>query len=284
MNASNPCLRSAALPLGLLLSVAGVDAAPVIADHLRIELVSEQPALVPGQVAWLGLHLQHDLHWHTYWINPGDSGLPTRLRWRLPDGYTAEPISWPAPSRFEVGGLYNFGFAGDQLLPVAIHVPADAKIGANVVLEARAEWLICREECITGSADLRIELPIAPGVAPPSAAHGALFSRARARLPVDAGWNASARMDGEFVEIHLAGPAIPPTEGLDVFAVERRILDNAPAIVHRNRNALLIRARRSDYFDVARTEMTLVVTSPMTNGGIAAWSTRVPFIEPAFTE
>ena len=133
---------------------------PVTADHLQIELVSENEALVPGQMAWLGLHLRHEPHWHTYWINPGDSGLPTRVRWTLPEGFTAEAIEWPAPSRFEIGGLYTFGYAGEQLLPVAIHVPADARPGAIASLAVDATWLICREECITGKARLDLDLPI----------------------------------------------------------------------------------------------------------------------------
>ena len=33
---------------------------------------------------YLGVQLTHKPGWHTYWINPGDSGLPTTLNWTLP--------------------------------------------------------------------------------------------------------------------------------------------------------------------------------------------------------
>ena len=57
--------------------------------HVRVELVSEYTAAQPGKVAWVGVHFKHDPHWHTYWTNPGDSGLPTKLVWSLPPGFHA---------------------------------------------------------------------------------------------------------------------------------------------------------------------------------------------------
>ena len=45
--------------------------------------------------------------WHTYWQNPGDSGLPTTLEWKLPAGVEAGPIEWPAPRVLPVGPLVN---------------------------------------------------------------------------------------------------------------------------------------------------------------------------------
>jgi thiol:disulfide interchange protein DsbD len=64
----------------LLLGVTAlVLAVPTVAasadkDHVRVELIGEKSALVPGERAWVGLRLVHEAHWHTYWVNPGDSG------------------------------------------------------------------------------------------------------------------------------------------------------------------------------------------------------------------
>src|SRR5437868_15422530 len=84
------------LPIMLLIAVLPL---PALADdeHVRVTLLSENSALIPGATAWLGVRLQHEPHWHTYWINPGDSGLPTKLSWQLPPGFRAEEIVWPAP-------------------------------------------------------------------------------------------------------------------------------------------------------------------------------------------
>src|SRR3982751_3346550 len=83
------------------------------AEHVSVELISEHSELAPGQSLQLGLLLRHEPHWHTYWINPGDSGLPTTVTWTLPEGLKTQDIAWPMPKRFDVGGLYNFGFDGE---------------------------------------------------------------------------------------------------------------------------------------------------------------------------
>ncbi len=55
-------------------------------EHVGVELISEHASLLPGQSQQLGILLRHEPHWHTYWINPGDSGLPTTLAWNTAGG------------------------------------------------------------------------------------------------------------------------------------------------------------------------------------------------------
>jgi DsbC/DsbD-like thiol-disulfide interchange protein len=253
------------------------EAAGVQAEHLNIELISEAPAVVPGETAWLGLVLRHDPHWHSYWINPGDSGLPTRLKWSLPDGFSVDEVSWPAPSRFEIGGLFNFGYAGEQLLPIALHVPADVEPGQRAALSVDAKWLVCREACITGSATLTLDVPIADRSGTPSQAQHNLFAAARVSSPKAADWTGTARIKGERVLIALRGKGLPALDGLDVFAVQRRVLGNAPVILKREGDGLLIDAATNEYFDQTPTALDLVLTQRMTNGRLHAWQVRVAF-------
>ena len=111
-------------------------------DHLQSRLVAESTAAVPGTRLTLGLLLEHDPHWHTYWRNPGDSGLPTVLEFTLPDGVVAEPIAWLHPQRFELSGIVNFGYGERRLLPVTIAIPADYA-ATTLPVRAKASWLIC---------------------------------------------------------------------------------------------------------------------------------------------
>ena len=62
----------------------------------------------PGQPLWLGLQITHQPDWHTYWKNPGDSGLPTELTWQLPAGLDAGDIAWPVPHKIAIGTLANW--------------------------------------------------------------------------------------------------------------------------------------------------------------------------------
>jgi len=114
-----------ALLLALLQTPA--PAQPVRTDHVTAELVARQAAVAPGQTVAIGLRLQHIPHWHTYWRNPGDSGLPTTLDWQLPAGSQVSGIEWPAPRRLPVGPLVNYGYEGDLLLPMRFTAPADAR-------------------------------------------------------------------------------------------------------------------------------------------------------------
>jgi DsbC/DsbD-like thiol-disulfide interchange protein len=70
-----------------------------------------------GKPLWLGLLIEHQPHWHTYWKNPGDSGLPTTLEWQLPPGHGRRD-PWPTPGKLPIGPLMNFGYEGTLLLPV----------------------------------------------------------------------------------------------------------------------------------------------------------------------
>lgn len=160
-------------------------AQPVRVDAVEIELVAERDAAVPGAMLALGLRIRHDPHWHTYWRHPGDSGLPTRVDLKLPADWRGGEIAWPAPKRIIIGPLGNYGFDGEVVLPIPVEVPTTA--AGNVRLAARAQWLMCREVCVPGEAEVALELPVR-GQAGPSR-HAALFERAvaatpQARLPV----------------------------------------------------------------------------------------------------
>src|SRR3954447_24043343 len=126
-----------ALNLTLVFLAAGLcrtaDAAELSgkSEHVAVELISEHGALISGQSQQLGLLLRHEPHWHTYWLNPGDSGLPTTLAWTLPPGFKAQDITWPLPQRFDVGGLFNFGYEREVVLPIALSAPADASAGTT---------------------------------------------------------------------------------------------------------------------------------------------------------
>src|SRR5450830_1549255 len=75
----------------------------VTTEHVRAELMAHAPdGADAGKKVWLGLQLTHQPNWHTYWKNPGDSGLPITLQWTLPHGVSAGDIGWPLPKKIPV--------------------------------------------------------------------------------------------------------------------------------------------------------------------------------------
>ncbi|MEO6270171.1 MAG: protein-disulfide reductase DsbD domain-containing protein, partial [Lautropia sp.] len=84
-------------------------AGPQRVDSVEAELIADVAQAVPGQPFRLGLRLKHDPDWHTYWRNPGDSGLPTRFEPTGPADTEFGAITWPAPRRLAIGDLANYG-------------------------------------------------------------------------------------------------------------------------------------------------------------------------------
>ncbi len=190
-----------------LLLAGGALAAPVKTAHVEAELVAARTALVPGEPLTVALRLSMEKGWHTYWRNPGDSGLPTTLAWTLPAGIEAGPIEWPAPHELPVGPLVNYGYEGEVLHLVELKPQRALATGDTAVLAARAEWLVCKEVCIPEGADLTLALPVR-SAAPADPRWGAPIAAALAALPRPlAGWQSSAEGRGNTIALKLVPPA-----------------------------------------------------------------------------
>jgi thiol:disulfide interchange protein DsbD len=133
---------------------------PVKALHLTAELVSLAPSVAPGGSVTVGLVISPEDKWHVYWINAGDSGLPPRIKWTLPEGVSAGPMQFPVPSRLPLGPLMDFGYEDNTAFPVQISVAPNVKPGP-IHLDARINWLVCREQCVPGKAHMGIDLTVA---------------------------------------------------------------------------------------------------------------------------
>lgn len=189
------------------LSATNLFAAPVKTPHVEAEIISRHNAVQPGQPIEAALRLKIIDHWHTYWRNPGDSGLPTKLTWSLPVGITASPIEWPYPKRLPLGPLMNFGYDGEVLHLVTLQTSTGLKTGQNVTLNAKAEWLVCSDVCIPESADLSISLPIVNSTPLSDVRWTQAFTTARAALPMTAsGWTTKATIDRNNATLVLTPP------------------------------------------------------------------------------
>ncbi|HEY3531631.1 MAG TPA: protein-disulfide reductase DsbD domain-containing protein, partial [Casimicrobiaceae bacterium] len=205
-------------------------AATVRTDHVTAELVADRTALVPGTTTTVALRLAIDRGWHTYWRNPGESGLPTTLEWRLPAGYAAGEVVWPAPKALPAGPLMNYGYEGEVLHLVPLTIPANASIGDKATLAARADWLVCKETCVPESAELSLELPVARD-AGPSRWHDAIAAtQASLPRPLPAAWTTQASANGSHIGLTLRAPTDARDPGpLQFFAYdEGRIEASVP--------------------------------------------------------
>jgi thiol:disulfide interchange protein/DsbC/DsbD-like thiol-disulfide interchange protein len=203
---------------------AALPSAVVTTDQVRAELVAHAPeGIAPGKPVQLGLAITHQPKWHTYWKNPGDSGLPTQLAWQLPAGATAGEIDWPTPHKLPVGPLMNFGYEGQLLLPVAVTVASDA--GDTLEVKLRADWLVCKDVCIPEGGDFVLKLPTRAA----TVGHAALFDAARAAQPIDVpGATAAAEVAAQTLALRVTGlPAAWQGQALQWFPETAGVIDNA---------------------------------------------------------
>jgi thiol:disulfide interchange protein/DsbC/DsbD-like thiol-disulfide interchange protein len=147
---------------------------------VEASLLADTTAIVPGQPFRLGLLLGMAHGWHTYWENPGDSGLPTTFDPQLPEGFTTGPVTWPLPKRLvEPGDIKVYAYKGEVLLVRTITPPA-AIDAPGITIPAKSSWLVCEAICIPGKADVQLTLPVAASAEP---ANADLFAKFAALVP-----------------------------------------------------------------------------------------------------
>jgi DsbC/DsbD-like thiol-disulfide interchange protein len=170
---------------------------------LQIQLVSEQTAIVPGKPFTVGLWLDHDRGWHTYWRFPGIVGVPTQLKWNLPKGWKAGELVYPEPERTLMFKIKAQGFDRDVMLRTELTPPANLKIGDQITLTGKASWMCCGNTCHPGSMDLSLTLPVAETAELNSKWHKLLNEeRARVEQTSDA-WTAAAIEKGDTITLSL---------------------------------------------------------------------------------
>lgn len=181
----------------------------VEAPRVEAELLAHADAVRPGDTLRAAVRLKIEPDWHVYWRNGGDSGVPTRIDWSLPEGWSAGEIDWPLPTRFiDGGGLVSYGYEHEVLLLTTLRVPADAAVGSTARLEAKVRWLACKEACVPGAATVELSLPVIAGdrTGKPGAGSDPIELWKR-RLPV----SAEAMAD----RVKLSARAMPPSPNRD---------------------------------------------------------------------
>ena len=258
----------AALALALVATLAAAPAAradgpPDPKDLVKAELVAETAAVAPASTLWVDLHLAIKPGWHVYWRNPGDSGLPTAIDWRLPQGFSAGSISWPVPEGFVQSNIGNYGYAGSADLLVPITVSKEVAAGGTAVLMADASWLACAEICIPGGAALSLTLPVAAGLATPDPAVAALFAAARQLLPVAAAFE--TRFVGGADDYRLLVPEVA-LAGLR--APTAMFFPNDPSLI--DHAAVPRTSRRADGLEIVLKKAAAAPAMPATIDGVLA--------------
>lgn len=186
-------------------------------QHVVAQLISDQATIAPGEPFTIGLKFTIDPTWHTYWINPGETGQATKLTLDLPDGFTAGDLKFPVPKRFVTDFGFNileagFGYEETVIHTIEVTPPANLKTGGTVTIAGKANWLMCDPgTCVPGKADLSITLPV--GEASEKSDDAAAISFYAKKLPKPVDWKTEVTLDEGLVTVSTEAPADALPEG-----------------------------------------------------------------------
>lgn len=233
------------------------------AKHLQAELVSEYQQVQAGQSLLLALHFIPDEHWHTYWKNPGDSGLATSIDWQLPAGVTVGEIQWPTPQFFAIPPLMNYGFAGPTILLSELSIPADFP-HSELQLAAKVDWLVCEEICIPAEASFNLTLPVA-AKAERSVSAQPLIASAKASQPIALA--ITGQYDIAAGSFSAAIKDLPDEDFQSFFVAATELVDHAaPQQLLFSEGEWLLRQNLNTYFTSAPAQFELLLISAAGQG------------------
>jgi thiol:disulfide interchange protein DsbD len=174
-------------------------------DVVTFTAVADQSAIAPGSSLTIGVLAKLKPGWHIYWLNPGDVGTPTKINWTFPEAATtAGPVLFPIPQKLpQNGDQITYGYEKEVLFVTDITVPRELKPGTNFIASADVSFLVCRDQCQPGRAQLTLTIPVSDRSV---STNMLLFAAWRNRLPTD--FNAPRSPVASFYQT-------PPGKGLE---------------------------------------------------------------------
>jgi thiol:disulfide interchange protein DsbD len=282
--------RAAALALPLAVLSFGVQAqsggqaqpGPGDGPHATVKLIADSKTIVPGQKLHLGLVQTIQPRWHTYWVNPGDSGLPTTIEWSLPAGFRPSEISWPTPKRLLFGPLVSYGYEDQVILPITITVPDTLPAGGDVALTGHANWLVCAEVCVPEEADIKLSLPPGSGTPTPDPINTNLISAAQASVPTQSPFDAKATFDKDNIRVTVATGDASKLSEVAFFPLDEGVVDNdkAPEITA-GRDGVTVTVKRAQAKEKPLTALSGVLVFADSSTGEAGASHAIQISAPA---
>ena len=236
----------------------------------QAELVLETNALVPGSHGTAGLRINLAEGWHTYWVNPGDSGSGIRLTFRTDDGLKVSSVQMPLPKRFMAEPLISFAYANEVLFPFELEVDSKVAPGSKLNLVVDAEWLVCADVCIPAIDTFQISIPVHRLADIKPGPNFALFQKTRLYLP-KTGMSQPARSEqGDKVQFEIPGWNADEYDFVDFFPYKAVGVSNKKPEVLKL-SPLVLQFEKTDVRVADASRFGVLVGRSRDTGNIEAW-------------
>lgn len=179
---------------------------------VTINLLIENTSIRPGTPFWALIDFKMSEGWHSYWKNPGDAGMSAQVEWQLPEGFTADPILWPSPTKFEVDSMIGFGYDSEMPLLVRLTPPLDLSNDQPIEIAASVRWLVCSDAmCLPGSSEISAKTFAKTEEPLQASSLVDLFKKARDNQP-KISWPIKAQKSGDEIVLHVESPLDHPVK------------------------------------------------------------------------
>jgi thiol:disulfide interchange protein len=138
----------------LLFFCLAINAVTVDTGHANVSLVKFENVDEGQSQTLIGIRMDMQENWHTYWKNPGDSGGPIKVKWSHDDNISISELYWPTPILIPYEPLMTYGYKNFVIFPFEINNSNDK----NSYIEANIDFLICDDICVPEKASIKINL------------------------------------------------------------------------------------------------------------------------------
>lgn len=126
----------------------------------QVDIALSHETIAVGESFTAAITLEMPSHWHTYWKNPGQAGMPTSLQWNMDAAFVPGDIQWPIPHRFGEADATTYGYEKSITLLVPIVLQSDLSNGSYPI-DVQVSWLECEELCVPGSKEVSTTIQVA---------------------------------------------------------------------------------------------------------------------------
>ena len=138
----------------LLFFCLAINAVTIDTGHANVSLVMFENIQKGQSQTLIGIRMDMQENWHTYWKNPGDSGGPIKVKWSHDDNISISDLYWPTPTLIPYEPLMTYGYKNFVIFPYEINNSNDK----NSYIEANIDFLICDDICVPEKALIRTNL------------------------------------------------------------------------------------------------------------------------------
>ena len=158
-----PTRRAVVAGLGLLTAASGSARAQAVAgvsdwsviDHARMRLIDAGIAPRDPAARLVGLQIDLDPGYLTYWRSPGEAGVPPTARFAGSKGLQTATLLFPAPGRYSEDGTEAIGYKDGVVFPILVR---SAEAGTPVELKLALDFAICERLCLPARAKATLAL------------------------------------------------------------------------------------------------------------------------------